>query len=78
MIQEVDVHNLTGSTDTSCQCFVGLAGGEVAGGMVVADGEDGAVREDGLPHDDADVDGGFCDTAMRDANFLDETVVLVQ
>ena len=44
----------------------------------MADGEDGAVGEDSLLHNDTDVDGCFCDTSMRDANFLDETVVLVQ
>ena len=77
VVEEFDVHHFAGTVEVPCQYLIVVAGGEITRGMVVTDGEDSAVREDGLPHDDADVDGGFCDTAMRDANFLDETVVLV-
>ena len=43
----------------------------------MADGEDGAVGENGLLHDDTDIDGGLSDTPVGDAYFLDETVMLV-
>ena len=78
VVEKVDIHHLAGTDEASRQYLIGLAGAEIARGMVVTDGEDSAVREDGLPHDDADVDGGFSNATMRDTNFLDETVVLVQ
>ena len=64
MVEEVDVHHLAGTVEAPCQYLIVFAGGEITRGMVVTDGEDSAVREDGLPHDDADVDGCFCDAAM--------------
>ena len=64
VVEEFDVHHFTGTVETPSEYLIIFAGGEIARGMVVADGENGAVREDGLPHDDADVDGGFCDAAM--------------
>ena len=78
VVEEFNIHHFTGTVEAPCQYLIAFAGGEVARGMIVADGEDGTVREDGLPHDDADVDGRLCDTTMRDTHFLDETVVLVQ
>ena len=78
VVEEFDVHYFTGTVETPSEYLIIFAGGEIARGMVVADGENGAVREDGLPHDDADVDGGFSNATMRDTHFLDETVVLVQ
>ena len=77
VIHEVDTHQFTSAFDASCQFIVGPAGTEVARGMVVTDGEDGAVGENGLLHDDTDIDGGLSDTPVGDAYFLDEMVMLV-
>ena len=63
MIQEVDVHHLASPFDALRQLFVDMAGGEVAGGVVVTDGEDGAVGEDSFLHDNTDVDRCFRDAA---------------
>ena len=77
VVEEVDVHHFAGTVEAPCQHLVGFAGGEIARRVVVTDGEDGTVGEDSLLHDDTDVDGRLRDAPMRDAHFLDETVVLV-
>ena len=64
MIQEVDVHHLAGPFDALRQLFVDMAGGEVAGGMVVADGEDSRIGEHSLTDDDSDIDGCLSDATM--------------
>ena len=77
VVEKVDIHHLAGTVEASRQYLIDLAGGEIARGVGVTDGEDGAVGEDGLLHNDTDVDGRLRDAAVRDANFLDEAVVLV-
>lgn len=48
VVDEVDAHRLGGFVEVFCEDFVGNAGGGVAGGMVVGDGEVwGLVDEDG-------------------------------
>ena len=64
MVEEVDAHELARAFDALGQFIVRLAGREIAGGVVVTDGEDGAVGEDGFTHDDADIDGRLRDAAM--------------
>ena len=78
VVHEVDAHHVTSVTDASREFFVGLAGGKVARGMVVTDGEDGGISQYSLADDDADIDGSLRDAPMGDAYFLDETVVLVE
>lgn len=64
MVKEVDVHHFTGPHDALCQLVICTAGCEVAGGVIVADSKDRGVGEYGLPHDDTDIDGSFCDASM--------------
>ena len=44
----------------------------------MADGDDRGVGQHGLAEDDADIDGGLGDAALRDAYFLDKAVVLIE
>ena len=59
VIHEVDAHQCAGMLDALGQFPVGTAGSEAAGGVVVADGKDGGIGEDGLTDDDADIEGIF-------------------
>ena len=64
VVHEVDAHQFTGSLDGFCQFFVGLAGREVAGGVIVADGQDGGIGKYSLTDDDTHIDSRFCDAAV--------------
>ena len=64
VVHEVDAHQLAGALDALGQLVVPPAGREAARGMVVTGGEDGGIRQDGLPDDDADVDGSLRDAAV--------------
>jgi len=67
VVQKVDVQQFAGPLDASGQILVGMTGRQVARGMVVANGEDGAVGKDGFLHDNTHIDRRFRDAAMRDA-----------
>ena len=64
MVEEVDAHQFTGSLDVFCQFVVIPAGREIARRVVMTDGENRAVGEDGFLHDDTDINSGLCDAAM--------------
>ena len=78
VVHEADAHQLAGTMDAAGQLVVGVAGREVAGRVVVADGEDGGVGENGLLHDDADVYDSLADAASGNPYFPDEAVVLIE
>lgn len=65
MVEEVDAHQFAGSLDASRQIIVALAGFKVARRVVMANGKDGAIGENGFLHHDADIDGGLSDAPMR-------------
>ena len=78
VVHEADAHQLAGTMDAAGQLVVGVAGREVAGRVVVTDGEDGGVGENGLLHDDADVYDSLADAASGNPHFPDEAVVLIE
>lgn len=64
VVHEEDTHQFAGPLDAAGQFIVGLAGGKVARGMVVADGEDSRIGEHSLTDDDSDIDGCLRDATM--------------
>ena len=64
MVEEMNVHQFTGSFDAQCQFFILTAWRKVSGRMVVADGENSAIGHDGLANDNTNIDSSLCDASM--------------
>jgi hypothetical protein len=64
MVEEMNVHQFTGSFDAQRQVFILTAGRKVSGGMVVAGSENGAIGHDGLANDNTNIDSCLCDASM--------------
>lgn len=77
MVHEENAHDLTGLVDLVGQQIIVFAWNRIVAGMVMADSQDGGIVEEHFFHDEADIYGCFCDTAMRDAFSLNEFEVLV-
>ena len=73
----MDSHQLTSLLDTFGQFIIGPAGVDAAAGMIVNCADNRGIREYRLLHDDTDVNGSFRNTALTNADGLDEFVVLI-
>ena len=77
VVAEADAHQFAGFADAGGQRVVLMAGTQAAGGVVVADGKDGGVGQNGFAHDNADVDRDLADASVGNTQPLDEAEVLV-
>ena len=77
MVHQVQSHHVASAFDALRQFVILSTGPDAAAGVVVADGKNGGIGKHSLAHDDADVDRHFRDAAVGNAQFLDESEVLV-
>lgn len=77
MVEEVDAHEVAGFFHPFRDAVVLLAGLWVVAGVIVCDGDDRGVVDDGEFDDQSHVDGGLADATHGESLRLDELVVLV-
>ena len=67
MVTEMDSHQVAGSFDRPCEFIIYPTRTDISAGMIVAESDDGGIVQNGLLHDDADVNRGLRDTTLADA-----------
>ena len=77
VVLEMDAHEVASRLDALGQFVILPAWGDTSRWMVVAEGDDGGIAEDGLLDDDAHVNARLGDAALAYAHGLDEFAVLV-
>ena len=78
MVGKMYAHQVASTLDRPCEFIIHPTRADVPTGMIMAENDDGCIIQNGLFHDDTDVNRSFSNTTLANAYRLNQLVVLIE